>query len=97
MKILWSPTSRLKIISILEYISQDNPDAALSLINTLEEKVHSLIENPNAGRPLPDAKRQNVRELVVHKNYGVIYEISPGLIEVLTIRHFRQDFDVSDI
>ncbi len=29
MKIIWSPTARTKIKEILEYISEDNPDALL--------------------------------------------------------------------
>ena len=33
MKIIWSPTAGTKIKEILEYISEDNPDAALALID----------------------------------------------------------------
>jgi len=92
MKIIWSPTARNKTKEILEYISEDNPDAALTLINMIEEKVGSLTKNPESGRILPETNNSNIRELVVHKNYGVIYEIRPDVIEILTIRHFRQKF-----
>jgi len=61
MKIIWSPTARIKAKEILEYIAEDNPDAALTLIDQLEEKVEKLKENPD-------------------------------IIEILTIRHFRQNF-----
>ena len=92
MKIIWSPTAKTKINEILEYIAEDNPEAALSLIDQFEAKVEKLKENPESGRVLPELKDDKIRELVVHKNYGVIYEINPDIIEILTIRHFRQNF-----
>lgn len=91
MKIIWSPTARTKIIEILEYISADNPDAALTLIDQFEIKVEKLKLNPETGRLLPEVKNDKIREIVVHKNYGIIYEINPDTIEILTVRHFRQN------
>ncbi len=92
MKIIWSPTARNKIKEILDYISEDNPDAALALIDLFEKSVDELKQNPDSGRFLPEIDNEKIREIVVHKNYGIIYEISPNVIEILTIRHFRQDF-----
>jgi len=97
MKIIWSPTARTKTKEILEYVAEDNPDAALTLIDQFEAKVENLKENPESGRVLPELKNDKIRELVVHKNYGVIYEINPDIIEILTIRHFRQNFSSSKL
>ena len=97
MKIIWSPTARTKTKEILEYVAEDNPDAALTLIDQFEVKVEKLKENPELGRVLPELKNDKIRELVVHKNYGVIYEINPDIIEILTIRHFRQNFSSSKL
>lgn len=97
MKIIWSPTARIKTKEILEYVAEDNPDAALTLIDQFEAKVEKLKENPESGRVLPELKNDKIRELVVHKNYGVIYEINPDIIEILTIRHFRQNFSSSKL
>lgn len=96
MKVIWSPTARNKIKEILEYISEDNPDAALALIDTFEEKVEKLKQNPDSGRLLPEINNDKIREIVIHKNYGIIYEINPDLIEILTIRHYRQNFSDSN-
>lgn len=97
MKIIWSPIARTKIKEILEYVAEDNPDTALTLIDQFETKVEKLKENPDSGRVLPELKNDKIRELVVHKNYGVIYEINPDIIEILTIRHFRQNFSSSKL
>lgn len=95
-KIIWSPTARSKAKDILEYISKDNPDAALALIDQIEEKVNRLRENPEVGRVLPEMQNQSIREIVVHKNYGVVYEVLQNSIEILTVRHFRQNFSNSE-
>ena len=75
MKIIWSPTARSKTKDILEYISKDNPTAALTLIDQIEEKVEKLRQNPEVGRILPETNTLSIREIVIHKNYGVIYEV----------------------
>ena len=92
MKIIWSPTARTKTKEIIEHISNDNPDAAIALIDQIEEKIEKLRQNPEAGRILPETKNERIREIVVHKNYGVISETLDNSIEILTVRHFRQDF-----
>lgn len=97
MKIIWSPTSQERARQIIDYISEDNPDAALSLIDEFEEKVETLRQNPKTGRVISGLRSTNIRELVVHKHYGIIYEIRSNSIEILTIRHFRRDFDESNI
>ncbi|OAN61505.1 hypothetical protein A8B79_06200 [Balneola sp. EhC07] len=97
MKIIWSPTARSKTRQILEYISKDNTDAALALLDQFEEKVEELRQNPLVGRVLPETNNQSIREIVVRKNYGVIYEVFQNSIEILTVRHFRQDFSISKL
>lgn len=97
MNIVWSPTARKNVSKILEYISKDNPKAALSLVGQFESKVEALRENPESGRTLPEANNYNIREIVVHKNYGVIYEVNQESIEILTVRHFRQSFSASKL
>jgi addiction module RelE/StbE family toxin len=96
MKIIWSPTARTRTKEIIEYIAEDNPDAALTLIDEFEALVEKLKDYPESGRILPELKNDRIRELVVHKNYGIIYEINPDIIEILTVRHFQQDFSSSE-
>ena len=97
MNIIWSPTARTKIKEILEYISKDNPDAALTLIDQFETEVEKLKQNAESGRVLSETKSDKIREIVVHKNYGVIYEINSDTIEILTVRHFRQNFSADEL
>jgi plasmid stabilization system protein ParE len=42
MKIIWSPTAQRKVEEIADYISDDNVNAALSLIEKFENEVQQL-------------------------------------------------------
>ena len=70
MKIIWSPTARNKTKEILEYISENNPDAALAIIDLIEEKVENLSQNTESGRVFPPTNNDKIREIIVHENYG---------------------------
>ena len=97
MKIIWSPTSRKKIDELVDFIAADNLDAALALVEEIESRVQSLKNHPRSGRILPVLNDEMVRELIIRGDYLVVYEIQGERIEILTIRHAKQDFDDSDL
>jgi addiction module RelE/StbE family toxin len=97
MKIIWSPTARRKIDEIVDYISADNLDAAVALVESFEERVDDLKKHPRSGRMIPALNDEMVREIVAHPNYVVVYELQNSDIVILTIRHSKQDEDDSDI
>lgn len=76
---------------------QDNQDAVLALIDQFESKVIELNLHPETGRRLSEIKIDKFRVKVIHKIYGIICEISPDKIEIITVRHFRQNFSDSKI
>lgn len=97
MRIVWSPTSQRKIDEIVGYISKDNVDAALALVEEFEKRVRHLKKHPRSGRIVPALNDEMVRQLVVQSNYLIIYEIHQDRIDILTIRHAKQDEDESDL
>ncbi len=94
MRIVWSPTSQRKIDEIVNYISKANVDAALALF---EKRVQHFKKHPRSGQMVPALNDKMVRQLVVQSNYLIIYEIDQDHINILTIRHARQDEDESEI
>ena len=72
---------------IREYIARDNPVAALELDELFSQKVSRLVDYPAIGRP---GRAAATRELVVHDNYIVIYDITESAVRVLRILHVRQ-------
>ena len=89
MKISWSPLAVERLESIFDYIASDNLSAANKIVDKIFKKVESLAKYPLRGRIVPEANRQDIREVFV-KEYRIIYRIEPGKIFILTIRNFLQ-------
>jgi len=97
MTVIWSPTSRKRINEIIDFISRDDLDAALALVEEIENRIKRLKKHPRSGRVVAALNDEMVRELIIRSNYLVVYEIQNDRIEILTVRHAKQDFDDSDL
>ncbi|WP_368911426.1 type II toxin-antitoxin system RelE/ParE family toxin [Taklimakanibacter deserti] len=66
----WREAARADLLAIVDYISDDNPDAAQRLKDEIETKAAKLLEHPKLCRP---GRVAGTREMVVRANYLVIY------------------------
>ena len=96
MKIFWSPLAVERLENIFEYISKDDSIAAQKMIERIFKKVESLSKFPERGRKVPEANREEIRE-VFESEYRIIYRIEPKRIFVLSIRNFKQLLRNKDI
>lgn len=89
MKLIWSADSRNQRSDIFDYISADDPVAALSMDELFVDRARNLIDFPHIGRPglLPDT-----RELTVHPDYRLVYELIEDDVHILSLIHARQDW-----
>ena len=51
MKIEWRAAARESLLEIVDYIADDDPGAALALLDDIEQKVAKIPENPFMHRP----------------------------------------------
>ena len=86
VRLVWTRPASLDRKEIREYIARDNPAAAVALDALISEKVARLIDHPGLGRP---GRVAGTRELIVHRNYILIYDITQGqdLVRVLRVLH----------
>ena len=84
MKVRWRPVAEVDRDGIIDYISQDNPTAAIELGDAIERRVAELPEHPKLYRA---GRVRGTREMVVHPNYVVVYRIARGEIEILRVLH----------
>ena len=63
MKIIWSLLAGERLDKIYEFIAQDNPSAAYKIVSRIIKKVESLSINPERGRKVPEANREEIREV----------------------------------
>lgn len=72
----------------LDFIAQDNPLAAVSQGDRIDEQVDILLQHPQMGRP---GRKQGTRELVISRTpFIVVYRIKGKRIELLRLLHGAQ-------
>ncbi|WP_150771352.1 type II toxin-antitoxin system RelE/ParE family toxin [Pseudomonas fluorescens] len=88
MLVEWRPEARAELRQILEYIGDRNLEAAIELSQAIEVATSTLPEHPYLYRfgRVPDT-----REIVVHPNYLVIYQVTDR-IEIVSVVHARQKY-----
>lgn len=83
----WRAPAVADLMAIADYISDDNPDAALALVEEIQGKVAQLPAHPKRCRP---GRVEGTRELVVRPNYIVVYTETAAAVTVLRVLHAAQ-------
>ena len=89
MKVLWTPGARRRLNEIETEIAKDSPQAARGMVERLLRRAQSLGEPPLLGRGLAKYADEDVREWL-ERPYRVIFRVKPGVIEIITVLHYRQ-------
>ncbi len=85
----WKATAISDLLIIVDYISDDNPAAAQALKDEIEDKTSRLTEHPKMYRV---DRVEGTRELVVRRNYIVVYAEGPGAVAILRVLHAAQQW-----
>jgi len=84
LRLVWTRPASVDRKNIREYISRDNSAAALALDDLFSGRARQLIDHPGFGRP---GRVAGTRELVVHPNYILVYDVAGDLVRVLRVLH----------
>ena len=85
----WLELARADLLAIVDYISDDNPDAAQRIKDDIEAKAEKLPDFPRMGRP---GKVEGTRELVVWANFVIVYQEDVFTVRILRILHAAQQW-----
>nr|WP_194957269.1 type II toxin-antitoxin system RelE/ParE family toxin [Achromobacter xylosoxidans] len=77
------------MLAIVDYISDDNPDAAQRLKDDIETKAAQLPARPALYRP---GRIAGTREMVVRANYIIVYAADALAVRILRILHAAQQW-----
>lgn len=72
MRLDWTDPALDDLEGIRDYIGKDSPYYARRFIERIFDAVEMLREQPRMGRLVPEANRDEVRELLFH-GYRIIY------------------------
>ena len=86
----WRRQASEDLLGLVEFIADDNPDAAQELKDEIESKAAKLPEHPKLYKLSPRVK--GMREMVVRSNYIVLYRETAQLVEVVSVLHARQQW-----
>lgn len=86
MQIKWAKLAEKDLDYVEEYISQDNPSAAIDTVLLIIETVEKLLPStPSIGRA---GRVLNTRELIIpNYPYIVPYRVNNNMIEILRVMH----------
>ena len=83
----WKASAVADLMAIVDYISDDNPDAALALMDEIQGKVEQLPVHPKRCRP---GRVNGTRELLFLPYYIAVFSYSPPVVTVLRVLHAAQ-------
>ena len=89
MKVAWTLEARQDRRHIRTYIAKENPAAALMLDALFTKKARNLVNHPAIARP---GRVAGTRELVVHRNYILVYDVADDLVRILRLLHARRQW-----
>lgn len=90
MTIEWSFRAKTDLQDLHTYISKDSPYYAKQFLERIFIAVEKLATHPKMGRTVPEANREDVRELLFY-NYRIMYQLQPKHIFIVTDIHGSRD------
>ncbi|WP_070001001.1 type II toxin-antitoxin system RelE/ParE family toxin [Cellulosilyticum sp. I15G10I2] len=92
-QIEYLPIAEKDLTDIIEYITLDSPQSALSLLENIDESISNLADLPFIGVTPRDPRleRLNYRILVV-SSYLVFYVVKNDCVEIRRILHGKRKY-----
>lgn len=92
MNILWMPTAQRRFVETADrFLREAGPASAAKWVKAVNRRVSLLKTNALIGRQVPEARRPEIRELIVLR-HRIIYraDLAADRCAILSIRHERQ-------
>jgi plasmid stabilization system protein ParE len=86
-------TAERRLHEILDFIAEDNPDAAAKLAGRIEHSINRLASFPGSGRKIPEAPERQERELVIPPAVRIFYRVEGGALWILYATRSEQELD----
>lgn len=87
-EVIWTEPAASDLQSIIEYISQNNPTAAVRVAGDTIQRAEMLSITPLMGKRFPKVPDMQIREIVAGK-YRIFYRVyeDEQRLEIMTIWH----------
>ena len=92
-QVLWTDAARLDLERIVEFIAEENPANALTVLARLERRCQALAALPERGRIVPEARAVDVltyRELI-EGPWRIVYRHDVDRVHVMAVLDARRE------
>lgn len=94
-EVIWAESAELDLREIIDYIADDNPLNARSILKKIKRTASALDFSPERGRIVPELKKYGIfqyRELII-KPWRILYRISENKVLVLSVIDGRRNIE----
>lgn len=92
MKVVITNTAKADLVGIAEFISQHNPQRAISFVDELLDRCVLLGDTPRAYALVQRYKNYGIRRCI-NGDYLIFYRISEDFLEIIHILHGARNYD----
>jgi len=85
VRVQWSPRALEQAETAFDYVAEDRPQAAQDWLLGLFELVDLLLQFPEQGRTVPEAGRDDLREVIYEERHRIVYRVEPDWIRILLV------------
>ena len=85
MKVEWTRAAQTDLIEIFDYLLQENPGAAVDVLDKIEHSAAHLANHPGMGRP---GRVEHTRELIIPGLPWILpYLTGPTTVTIVRVIH----------
>jgi toxin ParE1/3/4 len=88
--ILWTGPALDDLQDIRDYVSRDDPAAAIRLAQKIRNGVLRLASHPLSGRVVPELSGLDYREVIIAP-YRIVYAVKKDKVIILRVWHGRRE------
>ncbi|MBK5930808.1 type II toxin-antitoxin system RelE/ParE family toxin [Halochromatium salexigens] len=92
-EVRWTRTAQRDLNAIVSWIAEDTIGNALDVLDRLQARADTLLDNPERGRVVPELRSADVyhyRELI-ERPWRLVYRIEGNLVLVMAVFDGRRD------
>ena len=93
MKVYWTNTAEGHLDALFNYIAQNSPEYAKSMVDRITRRSQQIAKYPLSGRVVPEYDFNQIRE-VIEGSYRIIYHIKSDQIDVLAVIHGAMNINI---
>jgi toxin ParE1/3/4 len=93
--VIWTRTAEEDLAGIVEFIADDNIEAAFAVFERIHERAAALHDLPDRGRIVPELRQNGIiqyRELIVAP-WRIIYRLDESKIYVMAVFDGRRNLE----